>query len=586
MSDKASFSYRALPPGHTRLLKIVSPHPSLECELQEHAATTLPEYMALSYTWGSEGSTKPMRCDSQTMKVTPNLYAALCEISLKAEVADKWLWVDAVCIDQKNETEKAIEVKRMHLIYTAAWRVLVWLGPADEDSDLAMDNLRSLTEIMTPLPSDEGDRGARQRRLAPADHPVWTAIVKLYNRSWFRRLWVMQEVILAKGIFVLCGKRVLSWAAIVEFANAVSVVYPAVLLHHGEKTDGTISGFVSCSQIENLRKRVPNGNMLFFTSLLETIRDREATDQRDRIYGLLGLVTDDLRKIIKVDYTWQTSDCYLHFFKAFITREPTLNILGMAPSIQKTPSLPSWCPDLSSQRKETTIYSLNKGFKAGFHDWRNRHSTIKTFSHNNSIVIPGFRVDVVSKVSHARYTSFPANQGQHGAIATKNLAWDAECLALFHEAFPERLSDRSEAYSRTLIANHFDPTSPVAPTYTLQNDYRNLKQFWIELSQGLESKIDTFAAKEAEIRYTKAMELQESRKFMVTEGGRMGLGPSDVRAGDVICVFYSAAPLFVLRFGVKMDIGMLVGDAFVYGLMDLEKMPQAARGEDKQFCVE
>ena len=56
----------------------------------------------------------------------------------------------------------------------------------------------------------------------------------------------MQEVILAKGIFVLCGKRVLSWAVIVDFANAINVTYPAVLLQHGERTDGTIEGFVSC----------------------------------------------------------------------------------------------------------------------------------------------------------------------------------------------------------------------------------------------------------------------------------------------------------------------------------------------------
>ena len=212
---------------------------------------------------------------------------------------------------------------------------------------------------------------------------------------------------------------------------------------------------------------------------------------------------------------------------------------------------------------------------------------IKTFPDNNTISIPGFRVDIVKNVCHTRYTSFPENKAQHGAVAAQNLAWDAECLALLHEASPDRDFDESEAYARTLIANHFDPTAPVPPTYALRNDYRNLKRYWVELSQGLESKIDTFAAKQGEIRYTKAMELQQSRRFMVTEGGRMGLGPSDVRAGDVVCVFYSAAPLFVLRYaGKKMDKGKLVGDAFVDGLMVLGKMPQAARRADEPFCVE
>ncbi|KAL8821404.1 MAG: hypothetical protein Q9223_000553 [Gallowayella weberi] len=586
MSDKAPFSYRPLPPCHTRLLKTVSPHPSLKCELREHAAATLPEYMALSYTWGSQGPTKLMQCGSQVINVTPNIYAALCEISLKAEVADKWFWVDAVCIDQQNEKEKAVEVKRMNLIYTAAWWVLVWLGPADEDSDLAMDKLTGLTNIMTPLPIDAGDREAVQRRLAPADHPVWTAIVKLYNRSWFRRLWILQEVILAKGIFVLCGNRVLPWSTIVDFAgHANSVVYAAVLLQHGQKTDIATNGFLSCSLVENLRKRGPISNTTDFTNLLDETRGREATDQRDRIYGLLGLITDNLRNLIKVDYTWQTSDCYLHICKALITREPTLTILSMASSIQKAPSLPSWCPDLSSEQKETIVYCFNTGFKAGFHDWPSRHSTIEISSHDNSISIPGFRVDVIKKVCRTRYTTFPENESQYGALATKNLAWDAECLALFHETFPERGNDGFEAYSRTHIANHLNFTAPVPPTYALQNDYRNLNRFWTALSQGLESKIDT-AAKEGVIDYAKAMALQESRKFIVTEGGRMGLGPSDVRAGDVVCVFYSAAPLFVLRFEGKMTRGMLIGDAFVDGLMDLGRIPPEARGADEQFCVE
>ncbi len=111
----------------------------------------------------------------------------------------------------------------MNEIYTAAWRVLVWLEPAADDSDLAMDNLRGLIEIMTPVPTAEGIRQTIEARLAPKNHLVWTAIVKLYNRSSFRWLWIMQEVILAKGIFVLCGKRVLSWAVSVVFANAISI---------------------------------------------------------------------------------------------------------------------------------------------------------------------------------------------------------------------------------------------------------------------------------------------------------------------------------------------------------------------------
>ncbi|KAL9585388.1 MAG: hypothetical protein Q9203_004263 [Teloschistes exilis] len=257
----------------------------------------------------------------------------------------------------------------------------------------------------------------------------------------------------------------------------------------------------------------------------------------------------------------------------------------MASSLQKAPSLPSWCPDLSSERKESTPYSFSTGFRAGFHDWSSRRSTIKTFSDNNSINISGFRVDVVSQVCGSCYTSYPEDKTQHGATATKNLDWDAICLALFHTAFPQRGNDEFEAYTRTLIANHFDPSAPVPVTYAhTQRDYRNLKQLWAKLSQNSGTSMQTFAAKQAKIRYSKAIALQRSRKFMITDGRRIGLGPSDIRAGDVICVFYSAAPLFVLRFGEKVDDKwMLVGDAFVHGLMDMEKMPHGLKKGDERF---
>ncbi|KAL8837898.1 MAG: hypothetical protein Q9176_005374 [Flavoplaca citrina] len=80
----------------------------------------MPECMALSYTWGTEDPIESVRCDDQTLKVTPNLHAALSEISLKGEFSDRWLWIDAVCINQNNAEEKAVEVKRMDSIFTNA----------------------------------------------------------------------------------------------------------------------------------------------------------------------------------------------------------------------------------------------------------------------------------------------------------------------------------------------------------------------------------------------------------------------------------------------------------------------------------
>ncbi|MCJ1272748.1 hypothetical protein MMC21_000535 [Puttea exsequens] len=383
----------------------------------------------------------------------------------------------------------------------------------------------------------------------------------------------MQEVILAKGIFVLCGKRTISWAAIVDFAEAISAVYPAILLQAGERTDGgTISGFVSCSQINKLKTLLPTTSLMFFCTVLKPTRDREAGNQLDRIYGLLGLVSAELLGLVTVSYGWNLQECYVDFCKTIIQREPTMSLLSMAASKRRTLGLPSWCPDFSSLRAESTLYSLNAGFMAGYEDWGTRRSAIQVTSSNGkaTIKIPGFRVDTVKHVAERHSAKSDEAARGHDSTAAIDLAWEAECLLLYQEALPPSSTTQvvSEAYCRTLIADHFDPAHPVppAPTVDLCQDYKNLKRFWTDFVNHEPAKRATFAAKQAKIRYSTALMLQQSRKFFNTEGGRIGLGPSDLQAGDVVCVFYSAGPLLVLRLEDSDDKAGLVGDAFVSGL--------------------
>jgi hypothetical protein len=94
-----------------------------------------PEYKALSYTWGKascdegedESPNDPRRShtimiNSETFIVTENLYDGLLELRNDLE---GYLWVDAICIDQKNDQERASQVMLMGEIYSKAKRVIV-----------------------------------------------------------------------------------------------------------------------------------------------------------------------------------------------------------------------------------------------------------------------------------------------------------------------------------------------------------------------------------------------------------------------------------------------------------------------------
>lgn len=74
--------------------------------------------------------------DGLEFDVTSNLEAALRALRSRGH---KKVWVDALCINQKDLTERSLQVLRMGIIYSKAKNVLVWLGPASKESDSAFD---------------------------------------------------------------------------------------------------------------------------------------------------------------------------------------------------------------------------------------------------------------------------------------------------------------------------------------------------------------------------------------------------------------------------------------------------------------
>ena len=393
----------------------------------------------------------------------------------------------------------------------------------------------------------------------------------------------MQEAILAKGSYVLCGDRTLVTSKVEDFAEKIAKIYPAILFQHGEKPNATkVSGFVSISQFKTLKNVLPAEDLSFFSFILSITREREVKVALDRIYGLTALMPKQVLNAITINYKWQSWQCYLDFCKYFILHDPGLVLLSMAPSVDRPEELPSWCPNFHSPSTEQVLYATMLGYSAGFSDRNSRRSTIKLSEDEKSIKIPGFRIDVVKKVvkSHLAFTNSPAqmeNWGPNGTAA-RNLKWESECLDIFQEADSERtVSPESlEIHARTLCGNHFHPTEPIPPTSSIVATYLGFKDFPTHLSTHTDPNekhlVDTIKDHQSQLKYSNAIHLHSQRKYFNTEDGRVGMGPSRLQEGDVICVFESGASLFVLRFEDDGKKAKLVGDAFMYGCMDLQTM--------------
>lgn len=140
--DLATMEYHYTPlqyPDAIRLVTLVAGETSapIQISISEVRSKDNPEYEALSYTWatedGDDARSSSIECGSQCIWITRNCEAALRR--LRNRDADCTLWVDAICIDQRNIHERGHQVGLMRDIYSKAKQVLIWLGESSKDID-------------------------------------------------------------------------------------------------------------------------------------------------------------------------------------------------------------------------------------------------------------------------------------------------------------------------------------------------------------------------------------------------------------------------------------------------------------------
>ena len=188
-----------------------------------------PSYEALSYTWGTTKSKEPayvLTSESSshssilpmTLEIGENLAIALKH--LRSE-SPRLLWIDAICINQMDPSERGTQISRMGEIYKAADRVVVWLGPESKKSSLAISTLdylgrqivlfRSFRFARAP-DTTETEIWSRPTFQLPYSDVTWQAIRDFFKRPWFERVWIVQEIQLASSKSILmCGPDILSW---------------------------------------------------------------------------------------------------------------------------------------------------------------------------------------------------------------------------------------------------------------------------------------------------------------------------------------------------------------------------------------
>lgn len=304
----------------------------VRCELLSDAEEQAPYYIGLSYTWGDPHIRRPILVGDKIFWATENLAIALEYL----QEDDKTIifWIDAVCIDQTNLNEKSIQVQRMGHVFSSAALVIAWIGPAPDESDLAIQEIESYT-IGIESHSGWGDYLREKYTALPHE-----SINALFGRPWFKRVWVGQEVALNEQVIFICGQHEIDREDL--FACQL-VFYRSKVLFEGVKWSGSYERFKVTKPLP-LRDFLSDGYHLEFGSELES------SDPRDFIYSCFGQISDTLECELRADYTKSVEEVYTDFAEALI-RAGMTKWLGYMWRLSRTyENLPSWVPDWSSTR--------------------------------------------------------------------------------------------------------------------------------------------------------------------------------------------------------------------------------------------
>lgn len=126
----------------------------IQCQFRVVSLDALPcQYNAVSYLLGSPTKTDKVRCSGQYIDVAASAMSVLRNAA--SEPSTGYIWIDALCIDQSNNLEKAAQVRLMRDVYVAAKKVVAWLENAGPNSEEAVDFIYTLHIAISRLVQEE-----------------------------------------------------------------------------------------------------------------------------------------------------------------------------------------------------------------------------------------------------------------------------------------------------------------------------------------------------------------------------------------------------------------------------------------------
>jgi hypothetical protein len=225
--------------SETRLIQIfpyLDEDETVSCQLVTVSLTGNPQYFALSYIWGDPIFTTDIVVNGKLMPVTTNLALALQDMRrfvVPRLEPSEWsrripflVRADAICINQQDILERNHQLQLMRSIYENAFMVISWVGPDDGQVSLAIRSLKVIAHTLEVLkPDDQFDWMRRFPELFKIDtnegirNKAWNAIVEFLQLPYWSRIWILQEMVLAKKLCIMSGDNAIAFESLISVRN-------------------------------------------------------------------------------------------------------------------------------------------------------------------------------------------------------------------------------------------------------------------------------------------------------------------------------------------------------------------------------
>lgn len=480
----------------------------------------------------------------------------------------------------------------MTYIYETAQSVAVWLGPQRDNDLLATEFLEKLTE---------GNDAYVLQPIWFLESPDWRkhieAVVALFERDYWDRLWVVQEIFYAEQVMVYCGITKLPWTVyrmassifweleyIIESSfragpsagqrGAVSskqLAYAHVLAYEGP---GSLldSRLHILNDFEGLEKQPDNVFFKPFLDVMRRFRRKLCGDPRDKVFGILGVLPERIRLEIPADYTLSIKDVYTNVVDTLIHKTNRLDIICESfhfPRYINPAKLPTWVPDWSYVPE---VNSLGASYEREYSADGERKQALWQFRDERRNKLEISAVYLGSIKTHGVAVGTLCNSADY---LMAFLHWRALVLGNFPKTDMERRAMAQEDFCSTLSLGH-GPTKEQQSSDWMETCYHvfaslidhRLPELPLDgdLASHIDSKTDVgdYQARRDFLQKNFGLYMM-GRCFCITDGDLMGLGTGFMTVDDIVVVPFGCSTPIVLR--QEGDEFRFVGDVYIHGYM-------------------